>query len=132
VSALQNFADILTRNLNHHQLSKRIIILHTAEYTELAENVFTYLQSFFNADIKQLNTIFDHDLEKYIVSQDIFLLFYTLPWHDLKNYYAIVRPILTKYMHRSYIVRDCLHHFNHIYQNDFASIQKLHDNILTA
>jgi len=129
-NSLNHFIEIFERNIQRSQFAKNLIILYTEEYQSLAHSIHQELAPSFNISIKKLNSIFDVNLENYILEKDIFLLFYTMPWQALKEYLTNVRPILTKYNQRAYIVRDCLDDFAKIYQTSFADITEHHAQLM--
>jgi len=129
-NSLQNFIEIFDLNFKNSKLSKNLNIIYTDEYEALAASVFHHLKSSFNVSIQKIHTIFDDNLEKAILEKDVFLLFYTMPWNELKKYYVTVRPLLKRYHDRSYIVRDCLNDFEHIYATPFSEINRINSGLI--
>jgi leucyl aminopeptidase (aminopeptidase T) len=127
---INNFLEIFELNVYKSGLSKNLIILYTAEYEHIAVLIFNQIKSFFNVSSKKLESIFDKNLETYILEKDIFLLFFSFPWKDIKNYYSIVRPLLIRYAKRSYVIRDCVNNFKHIYAMSFEKINQLNQILI--
>lgn len=127
---IRNFIELFELNVYKSGLAKNLTILYTDEYELIAVSIFKQLKSSFNVSIKKLESIFDPHLESYILEKDIFLLFFTFPWANAKNYYSSVRPLLTRYTNRSYVVRDCKNDFEHIYARPVAEIQQLNQALI--
>lgn len=128
--SISNFLELLELNLYKSGFSKNLTLLYTDEYEHIAVPLFNHMQSSFNVSIKKLSSIFDSNLESYILEKDIFLLFFTFPWKDIKNYFSVVRPLLVRNASRSYVIRDCSNSFEQIYAMPFEKIKQLNQTLM--
>lgn len=129
-NSLHHFTELFELNINNHQLSRQLVILYTPEYEQIALAIYDCIKSSFTVSLRKLTSIFDSNLEKYILEKDIFLLLYTMPWANLKTYYSQVRPVLTRQLERSFVIRDCIHDFEKIYAVSFTEIKSRHDALI--